>query len=254
MWHLSECLRHPYQQQSNYSSDSTRLQVASKHTSTAGDEAACLKDYGRQYLERWRRLQGAYCNTTTAGPAQSYPVALHSHVQCYAHPEADISTCLAQNLVLTSADAFLGSKPHQSELPQPNSGSIQLSCSRAVDPAVFLRGRLQSNEGSRAWLITSPSFVPGNDQVQGLCSGPQAVSHPVLFVLRVDPQNAFHNLETVVSVFAALAVLQLEPQELRHGIEVCVQCVLVKHRQMSKLWHACLGRWLWVSASWAPVL
>lgn len=172
-------------------------------------------------------------------------------MQCYAHPEADLSTCLAQNLVLSSTKAFLGSTPHSSELPQPQPGSIQLSCNKAVDPAAFLRGRLQSNEGSRAWLVTAPSFIPPSSQTQAACSGPHAVLHPVLFVLRVDPQNAFHNLETVVSVFAALAVLQLEPQHLQHGMEVRGATQhQTKDRQIS-------ARSLSVSAGcrwWQPVL
>jgi hypothetical protein len=187
------------------------LQVASKAAaSAAAQDAACLKDYGQQYLARWRKLQGTYCNSTAG-----------SHVQCYAHPEADISTCFARDLFMTSTNSFIGNAPHSSELPQPQPGSIHLSCQRTQDPATFLRGRLQSNEGSRAWLVTAPAFSSPSSQEQASCGGPQAVAHPVLFLLRVDPQNAFHNLETVVSVFSALAVLQLEPRHMTHGVEVC---------------------------------
>ena len=126
-----------------------------------------------------------------------------------------------RGLLLTSTTAFLGSSsPHASELPQPHPGSIQLACNRTADPATFLRGRLQSNEGSRAWLVTAPSFGGLQQAQQASCSGAEAVAHPVLFVLRVDPQNAFHNLETVVSVFAALAVLQLDQSHFSHGMEV----------------------------------
>jgi hypothetical protein len=46
------------------------------------------------------------------------------------------------------------------------------------------------------------------------------VRHPVLLLMRVDPQNAFHNLETVLSVFTALAVLQLQPRQLARGLQV----------------------------------
>jgi len=141
-------------------------------------------------------------------------------VQCYAHPEADLSTCLVQNLLVTSTQGFIGSTPHSSELPQPASGSLQLACNVTAPAKSFLRGRLQSNEGSRAWMVTAPQFGTASSRLQHACSGPQVVSHPVLFVLQVDPQNAFHNLEAVVSVFSALAVLQLQPQYLRYGIEV----------------------------------
>jgi hypothetical protein len=191
------------------------LKVAAKHARTNDADAACQKDYGQPYLDRWRKLQGSYCNSSSSNT--------NSHVQCYAHPEADLSTCFARDLVLTSTPGFTGSTPHSSELPQPQPGSIHLSCNRTADPARFLRGRLQSNEGSRAWLVTAPAFGPASTQLQAACSGPQAVAHPVLFVLRVDPQNAFHNLETVVSVFSALAVLQLDPHHLTHGLEVSVR-------------------------------
>lgn len=191
------------------------LQVAATHISTDGQDVACLKNYGQQYLGRWNKLQDTYCNTTAGAHSDTYI----SHVQCYAHPEADLSTCLVRNLLLTSTTAFLGSSPHSSELPQPSTGSIRLACNRTADPTTFLRGRLQSNEGSRAWLVTAPSFEAADSQAQHACSG-AAVAHPVMFVLRVDPQNAFHHLETVVSVFAALAVLQLDQSHLSHGLEV----------------------------------
>lgn len=189
------------------------MQVSSKYTSTAGQDAACQKDYGQPYIDRWHKLQDTYCNT-------SVDAASSSHVQCYAHPEADLSTCLARDLVITSTSLFIGSSPHSSELPQPQPGSIHLACNRTANPKSFLRGRLESNEGSRAWLVTAPTFGAGPSTLQAACSGPQAVAHPVLFLLRVDPQNAFHSLETVVAVFAALAVLKLEPQHLTHGMEV----------------------------------
>lgn len=193
------------------------LKVAAKQTRNGDEDAACHKDYGQPYLDRWRKLQGTYCNSSSSTTA-----AASSHVQCYAHPEADLSTCFARDLVLTSTTAFTGSTLHSSELPQPRPGSIHLSCNRTTDPSRFLRGRLQSNEGSRAWLVTAPAFGPASAKLQAACSGPQAVAHPVLFVLRVDPQNAFHHLETVVSVFSALAVLQLDPHHLTHGLEVRV--------------------------------
>jgi hypothetical protein len=72
------------------------------------------------------------------------------------------------------------------------------------------------------WLVQAPQFdVPAAaaDQ-QRACSAGRTVQHPVLFLIRVDPENAFHNLETVVSVFAALTTLQLQPQQYAGGLEV----------------------------------
>jgi hypothetical protein len=70
------------------------------------------------------------------------------------------------------------------------------------------------------WLVQAPQFnVPAAEQ-QRVCSEGRIVQHPVLFLMRVDPENAFHNLETVVSVFAALATLQLQPFTYNGGLEV----------------------------------
>jgi hypothetical protein len=202
-----------------FSSQAAARHIDAEHSPAAN--AACLKHYGQQYLERWRSLQGAYCNSSSA-------VLQGSHVQCWAHPEADLSTCYVQDLLLTSTSSFLGRHPHSSQLPQPAAGSIQLACNRTADPKSFLRGRLQSNEGSRAWLVTAPTFkAPSNTDLKGPCAGMHVVAHPVLFLLRVDPQNAFHDLETVVSVFSALAVLHLDPSLLRYGMEVRDELVFV---------------------------
>lgn len=213
------------------------LQFARKHSgsnSAAADDAACIKDYSQPYLDRWRALQGTYCNASTSDAVSSSS----SHVQCYAHPEADLSTCMVQNLFLSSTIAFLGDTPHTSELPQPAPGSIRLACNRSSTPSQFLRGRLQTNEGSRAWLVTAPSFGSPSTQLQRSCSSQQAVPHPVLFLLRVDPENSFHNLETVISVFSTLAVLKLEPGLLRYGLEV----------------GGCVGGWVWAPHAAAAAL
>lgn len=150
---------------------------------------------------------GTYCNSSAADTGSG------STITCHAHPEADISTCLLQNMVLQSSSAFLGSKDGIPGLPNPAAGSIRVSCNRTGDPKAFLRGRLHSNEGSRVWLVQAPAFGVHAAEQQRFCSPDTVVTHPVLFLMRVDPENAFHNLEMVVSVFAALAALQL-PQQL----------------------------------------
>ncbi|WIA10303.1 hypothetical protein OEZ85_010496 [Tetradesmus obliquus] len=71
-------------------------------------------------------------------------------------------------------------------------------------------------------LVQAPQFnVPAAEQARA-CSEGHTIQHPVLFLMRVDPENAFHNLETVVSVFAALATLQLQPQQYNGGLEVVI--------------------------------
>jgi hypothetical protein len=197
------------------------MQLAARHLANSDDAStpACSADYGEQYLRRWNKLQDTYCNSSAASAAAAAP-STSSSVTCHAHPEADLATCVARNLVLQSSTAFLGKKDGIAGLPNPAAGSIQLSCKQTAEPKAFLRGRVQSNEGSRMWLVQAPQFdVPAADQ-QRACSAGRTVQHPVLFLMRVDPENAFHNLETVVSVFAALATLQLQSQQYAGGLEV----------------------------------
>lgn len=198
------------------------VQLAARHlaTSETASTPSCSADYGEQYLRRWNKLQDSYCNTSSSSSAAETQTSTSSSVTCHAHPEADLATCAARNLVLQSSTAFLGSKDGIAGLPNPAAGSIRLSCKRSADPKAFLRGRLQSNEGSRMMLVQAPQFnVPAAEQARA-CSEGHTIQHPVLFLMRVDPENAFHNLETVVSVFAALATLQLQPQQYNGGLEV----------------------------------
>lgn len=212
------------------------MQAAAKHLakSTTGNDVACSASYGLQYIQRWRALQGNYCNSSSVPtvPSPSTSPTVSSTVDCYAHPEADISACSTRNLVLSSSLDFLGEKDSGiTGLPNPKAGSIQLACERTADPKSFLRGRLQSNEGSRMWMVQAPHFVldPAASSIyhrmQQACTSDRRVQHPVLVITRVDPENAFHNLEGVISVFAALAVLQQEipKQVFQQGLEVGIQ-------------------------------
>lgn len=209
------------------------LQAAEKYTAKTDNSNQCPADYGSGYIERWRALQGYYCNGSRSAPASSIPGSppdVSSTVTCHAHPEADISVCAARNLLLSSSLDFLGTKDSGIHgLPNPKQGSILLACQPTHTPQRFLRGRLQSNEGSRMWFVQAPGYVSDTatagstyGRMTQACSPSRRVQHPVLMITRVDPENAFHNLEGVVSVFAALAVLQQQvPKQLFHqGLEV----------------------------------
>uniref|UniRef100_A0A383V844 Uncharacterized protein n=1 Tax=Tetradesmus obliquus TaxID=3088 RepID=A0A383V844_TETOB len=200
------------------------LKLATRHlvTSETASTPSCSADYGEQYLRRWNKLQDSYCNTSLSSSAAETQTSISSSVACHAHPEADLATCAARNLVLQSSTAFLGSKDGIAGLPNPAAGSIRLSCKRTADPKAFLRGRLQSNEGSRMMLVQAPQFDVRAAEQARACSAARTIQHPVLFLMRVDPENAFHNLETVVSMFAALATLQLQPQQYNGGLEVVI--------------------------------
>lgn len=209
------------------------MQAVTKHLpkSTPASSTTCSAGYGLHYIDRWRALQGTYCNSsnTAAPPSPGSTATVSSTVHCYAHPEADISVCSTRNLVVTSSLDFLGAKDSGIPgLPNPKSGSVQLACEQVGDPRIFLRGRLHSNEGSRMWLVQAPNFISGPatgnvyERMQQACSPSSRVQHPVLVITRVDPENAFHNLEGVISVFAALAVLQrdIPKQAFQQGLEV----------------------------------
>jgi hypothetical protein len=214
------------------------MQLAARHlaTSETASTPSCSADYGEQYLRRWNKLQDSYCNSSSTSEALS--AGSSSSVTCHAHPEADLTTCVARNLVLQSSAAFLGRKDGIAGLPNPAAGSIRLSCKQTADAKAFLRGRLQSNEGSRMWLVQAPQFnVPAAEQQQA-CSTGRIIQHPVLFLMRVDPENAFHNLETLVAVFAALATLQLQPHVYSGGLEVRLAMLLAAASLAVR--HACL--------------
>lgn len=213
------------------------IQAALKHlarSDTAGT-ADCSAHYGMNYIHRWRALAGVYCNNSK--PAVQHPgsvPAAPSTVDCYAHPEADISVCSVRNVLLASSLDFLGAENSGiHELPNPKPGSILLACQYTRDAVTFLRGRLQTNEGSRMWLVQAPKFVSSStaadavtyERMQQSCSPSRRIQHPVLILTRVDPENAFHNLEGLVSVFAALAVVQqqIPMQAFRQGLEVGMQ-------------------------------
>jgi len=189
------------------------LQVAHEmlgSTETAST-ATCSADYGDQYVQRWAKLKDTYCGSAN----ESF-----SSVTCSAHPEADLSACIAHNVVLSSKD-LMGRKSGSHSLPNPLPGSLKLSCKQTQDPEQFLRGRLNSNEGSRIWLRDAALFdVPESEQRSACSDGALLVQHPVLVIMRVDPDNAFHNLEAISTMLAALQVLQLPSEVLKSGLEV----------------------------------
>eukprot|EP00878_Enallax_costatus_P040353 GHUV01046526.1.p1 GENE.GHUV01046526.1~~GHUV01046526.1.p1 ORF type:complete len:260 (-),score=51.97 GHUV01046526.1:42-821(-) len=210
------------------------MQAAWKHIarSDTASTPACSADYGIKYIQRWRALADVYCNSSEPDVQQpGSPLAVRSTVECYAHPEADINVCSARNVVTTSSLDFLGAENSGIRgLQNPKPGSIQLVCQRTSDPRAFLRGRLDSNEASRMWLVQAPEFISSSvtadtatyERMQQSCSPSRRIQHPVLMITRVDPENAFHNLEGVVSVFAALAVVQQQvPKQIfQRGLEV----------------------------------
>jgi hypothetical protein len=135
------------------------------------------------------------------GPGSELPAAAAGHppgrapprgssVRCNAHPAADLTTCLATNLVLDAA-AFVGRGGAAGGLPGAARGSVRLGCIATEPVAGYLRGRLK-NEGPRRWLVNAAAHVPPA-AVDAACGGPRAVRHAVVLLTRVDGANAFHN-------------------------------------------------------------
>jgi hypothetical protein len=177
----------------------------------------CLSEYGDGYLERWRRLHGDYC-VEGANPDPDKKTGTYSKIQCYAHPAVDLSACFGQNLVVDST-ALLG-LPSSTSLPSPSPGSVRVACTPNLEKG-FLRGRLH-NEGMRKVLIDALANTTVAEVGQA-CSGQEAVQHAVLLTMQRDRNNPFHNLEHVVSLFAALATLSVPAASLQEGLEASMQ-------------------------------
>lgn len=194
------------------------LDLARSHTKRAarrGDspELSCTSRYGAQYIERWRHFSSQFCQSDGSAPGTP-----GSTMYCSAHPASDLSACSGHNIILNSI-AFMGPKTPR-ELPSPMNGSVLMHCQNVQQSQSYLRGRTQK-DGLRQWLQDAPQMIAA-EQLKNLCS-PNATSviqHTVLFLMREDTTNAFHNLEHVISVFAALAVLELGPASFRQCLQV----------------------------------
>jgi hypothetical protein len=120
--------------------------------------------------------------------------------------------CRARNLVV-NATSFMGSRPpsgesrHESYLPQGNPGSVQLQCRRphsprqtdalgsAADKRPGITDRqLQSEQ--LPWFKSAVQQVePAVLQARCSSSGGEVISHPVMFVSRLDPTNPYHHTQ-----------------------------------------------------------
>jgi hypothetical protein len=159
----------------------------------ASEEAeGCDTRVGVGYLQRWRKLGGVYCNASeAAGGGNAGGGGGGSRVRCNAQPVADLTACLATNMVI-DAKAFAGGGKRPADgLPRAPPGSVRLGCNATRPVANFLRGRLR-NEGPRRWIVDAARLVPAAD-VDAACAGAGAVRHAVVFVTRLDGSNAFHN-------------------------------------------------------------
>jgi hypothetical protein len=182
------------------------VQQARDEIPDSEEAPGCAARAGVGYLERWRRLGGTFCALPGRGPATAAPPPeaggsaralpppppeFGSVARCNAHPAADLTACFATNMVF-DATAFMGPKKQPDELPAAAKGSVRLGCNQTQPLAAFLRGRLR-NEGPRRWLVDAAELVPPAD-VAGLCAaGGGAVEHAVVFLMRLDGSNAFHN-------------------------------------------------------------
>lgn len=179
--------------------------------------AECSSRYGAGYLARWRKLSGDFCGDSSSSSSRivvadaAAEQAPSSWVRCYAHPAKELTGCVAANMIIDSA-ALMGTSRQEDALPQARPGAVRLGCQAVPDDAAqpFLRGRLR-REGMRRWLVQARAAAPAPPAaMQASCGGASTllVRHPVLLLLRLDEYNAFHHLEFVVSLFAALAVMQ----------------------------------------------
>jgi len=105
----------------------------------------CDSRYGSTYLARWRATGREVCapppTTPTSGDDDddgnggppTPPPAATSRVYCAAHPGAELTTCVARNLVLADSEAFMGTLgvapgTVPPEVPAGAPGSVRLAC------------------------------------------------------------------------------------------------------------------------------
>ena len=170
----------------------------------------CGARAGVGYVERWRRLGGTLCappggsaassdssggsvSSSSGGSAGGLLAPEQgSLVRCNAHPAADLTVCAASNLLLDAA-AFAGAEKAADALPAAAPGSARVACNRTAPVEGFLRGRLR-NEGPRRLVVAAAGRASQADVAAACADGARgAVRHAVVFVTRLDGQNAFHN-------------------------------------------------------------
>jgi hypothetical protein len=149
----------------------------------------CDSRYGSTYLARWAATGREICAPPPPTPppttgdaegagdanadANPFSSATTSSVYCAAHPGAELTACVARNLVLSDSDAFMGT-PRVApgtvppELPLGAPGSVRLACglsptaatggngnnttTTATDKVEALLRRRLDQDGPKQWI------------------------------------------------------------------------------------------------------
>lgn len=165
----------------------------------------CLQAQGAPFLQRF---QGTCSKICDAGQ-QGQPAAAGSSVDCCGYPVDNLGvTCQASNLVLNTT-AFLGphvpegEQSHRKYLPAGAPGSVLLGCELQQRGATAQPNAAQVfqflAQESLPWFTSAPvqSQPGGKSAVLGPCSGSEGtrISHPVMFVSRLDTTNPYHHTQ-----------------------------------------------------------
>jgi hypothetical protein len=208
-----------------------------------GVPESCQQAHGAAFLHRFRSSCGVLCGPGPSMPAhgqqqqQQVQETPLSQVECCTYPvdSGEGLACRSRNIVLNTT-AFMGSPPlegessHAGYLPQGTPGSVQLQCrmphltsptataaARAGDSdseaaaeaeaaaerrAVFMDRQLQRERlpwFKSALQQTEPSAIRDS-----CSSGDDVISHPVMFVTRLDPTNPYHHTQVRVTLCSGL--------------------------------------------------
>jgi len=154
-----------------------RLQRVRLHASTADipSGATCDSEFGATYLSNWRERRSDLCANGVAA--------------CWSNPAAPLIACLTANLTVRPSAAVGG---QHTGLSCSSTAAAADGQSTASNTAPLPAG---TRPATQRWLGQGAVLTMPADSVQALCSGPGAVSQPVLLVHRGDTTNIFHSLE-----------------------------------------------------------
>jgi hypothetical protein len=181
------------------------LSYAAADAAQEGTEVSvsCQRTHGANFVSQFRSSCSTLCIPASIVPAQQ----LTSQVDCCVYPVrgGEGLACRASNIVVNTT-SFMGSPPPQGEsrhegyLPKGEPGSVELQChmhnqtAAAASTGPISDRRLQREQ--LPWFKSAvQQMEPGVLQARCSSSGSDVVSHPVMFVTRLDPTNPYHHTQ-----------------------------------------------------------
>jgi hypothetical protein len=209
------------------------LSFAAANAAQEGTEVSesCQRSHGAAFVDRFRSTCKVLCGKGPTMPAQGQQQ--HQQVQTSPMSQVDCCTypvdhgsglaCRSANIVLNTT-AFMGFPPPEGEpshagyLPRGTPGSVQLQCHMphlTTPIAQGHKGRADSAAGAGPaaanrrmasmdrqlhseqlpWFTTAVQQEEPRVIHDSCSSGGDVISHPVMFVTRLDPTNPYHHTQ-----------------------------------------------------------